>query len=64
MVEDLEALNRRTNLPIRMVQDRPHQQKEELLWEEIQEEDEEMRTQEENKKKYTFCKTTLALTQK
>ena len=35
MMEDLEALNRRTNLPIRMIQDRPHQQQEELLLEEI-----------------------------
>ena len=35
MMEDLEALNRRTNLPIRMIHDRPHQQQEELLLEEI-----------------------------
>ena len=27
VMEDLEALSRRTNLPIRIVQDRPHQQK-------------------------------------
>ena len=36
-MEDLEALNRRTNLPMRMILGRPHQQQEELLWEEIQE---------------------------
>ena len=36
MMEDMGALNRRTNLPIRIIQDRPHQQKEALLWEEIQ----------------------------
>lgn len=34
-MEDLEALNRRTNLPIRMIQDRPQQQQEELLLGEI-----------------------------
>ena len=49
MMEDLEALNRRTNLPMRAVQDRPQQQKEELLWEEIQEEDEEKQKHEGNK---------------
>ena len=38
MMEDLEALNRRTNLPIRMIHDRPHQQQEELLLEEISQE--------------------------
>ena len=27
VIEDLESLNRRTNLPIRIIQDRPHQQK-------------------------------------
>ena len=36
MMDDLEALNRRTNLPMRIVQDRPYQQKEALLWEETQ----------------------------
>lgn len=35
MMEGLEALNRRTNLPIRMIHDRPNQQQEELLLEEI-----------------------------
>ena len=35
MMEDLEALKRTTNLLIRMIQDRPHQQQEELLLEEI-----------------------------
>ena len=43
MVEDLEALNRRTNLPIRMIYDRPHQQQEELLLEEIRRKTEHMR---------------------
>ena len=50
MMEDLEALNRRTNLPIRIVQDRPQQQKEELLWGEIQEGNEEMNTRGKQKK--------------
>ena len=37
MMEDLAALNRRTQLPMRIIQDRPHQQKGETLWEDIQE---------------------------
>ena len=40
MMEDMEALNRRTNLPIRIIQDRPHRQKKDLLWEEIQDKQE------------------------
>ena len=38
-MEDLDALNRRTQLPIRIIQDRPHQQKEEQLQEDIREND-------------------------
>ena len=37
MMEGLEALNRRTNLPIRSIQDRQHRQKEALIREETQE---------------------------
>ena len=37
VMEDLEALSRRTELPMRIVQERPHQQQEALMWEEIQE---------------------------
>ena len=64
MMEDLEALNRRTNLPIRIVRDRPQQLKEELLWEEIQEGDEEPSIQEETKemhilKNYTHTDTEM-----
>ena len=55
-MEDSDALNRRTNLPIRMVQDRPKQQKEELLWGEIQEGDEEMKKHEEKTNKIHVLK--------
>ena len=37
-----------------MAQDRPQQQKEELLWEEIQEGDEEMSIQEETKEMHVL----------
>ena len=47
MMEDPEALNRRTNLPMRILQDRPQQQKEELLCEETQEEEKEPNLYEE-----------------
>ena len=40
VAEDLATLNRRTNLPIRIVQDRPQHQKETLLWKELKEEQE------------------------
>ena len=51
MMEDLEALNRRTNLPIRMIQDRPHQQQKDLLCEEIHNKQE---TYEEHIGEYTI----------
>ena len=47
MMGDLEALNRRTNLPMRIIQDRPHEQKKELLWNETQEAQGEQNTYEE-----------------
>ena len=64
MMEDLEALSRRTNLPIRIVRDRPQEQKDELLWGEIQEGDAEMGIQEEETKGLHSLKTTLTLAQR
>ena len=61
----MPALNRSTNLSIRIVRDRPQQQKEELLWEEIQEGGEEISIQEEETveihvlKNYTYTDTEM-----
>ena len=52
MMEDLAALNRRTQLPIRIIQDRPHQQKEEVLRKDIQEKDQD--GSEEEKQTYAI----------
>ena len=35
MMEDLAALNRSTKLPMRIIQDRPHEQNKKMLWGEV-----------------------------
>ena len=47
MMDDLEELNRRTDIPMRIVQDRPYQQKEALIWKETQEKQDEQDKYEE-----------------
>ena len=53
VMEDMGALNRRTNLPMGIIQDRPNRQKEALIWGEIREE-EEQKEYEEEKETYAI----------